>query len=159
MTIDDLKRGYLVEFRDEGYGIIGSSTGEKIIIYRDYSYDSIDDWNEDLTDKSVCSFDIIKVYKPKEKASLMLSLDDYELIWEKDSSNMLAIEACKKIEEKYYCAAEFEAGSNSYYKFTFDFLGFTFSILVCMDNILTTYELLDMLYRYIDDFILSSFKR
>lgn len=159
MTIDDLKTGYLVEFRDEGYGVVGGSVGEKIIIYQDYSYDSIDDWNKDLTDKSYYSFDIIKVYKPKKKASLMLSLDDYELIWKKGSNYMLAIEACKKIEEKYYCAAEFEAGSNSCYKFTFDFLGFAFNISVCMDNILTTYELLDMLYRHIDEFILSSFKR
>ena len=158
MTIDDLKIGYLVEFRDEGYGIVGAGDG-KIIIYEDCSYDSIDDWNEDLTDKSYYSFDIIKVYKPKKKASLMLSLDDYELIWEKGSNYMLAIEACKKIEEKYYCAAEFEAGSNSCYKFTFDFLGFAFNISVCMDNILTTYELLDMLYRHNDESILSSFIR
>lgn len=159
MTIDDLKMGYLVEFRKEEYGIIGASASdEKIIIYEDYSYDSINDWNEDLTDKRYHSFDIMKVYKPKKEVSFMLSLDDYELIWEKGSSNILAIEACKKIVEKYRCSAKFEADLNSYYKFTFDFMTFNFSILVCMDNIATIYELLNILYRNIDEFILFYFK-
>lgn len=157
MTIDDLKRGYLVEFRDEGYGIVGASDG-KTIIYQDCSYDNISDWNEDFTDKNFHTFDIIKVYKPKKKPSFMLSLDDYELIWEKGSNDMLAIEACKKIEEKYCCTVEFEADLNSYYKFAFDFMAFNFSVSVCMDNIPTIYELLNILYWHIDEKILSYFK-
>lgn len=157
MTIDDLKNGYLVEFRGQGYGIVGNGS-EKIIIYQDYSYSSINNWDEDLTDKAFSAFDIIKVYKPKNKPSPMLSLDDYELIWEKDRDNTLAIEACKKIEEKYCCAAKFEAGSNSYYKFTFDFKTFAFNMSVCMGNISTIHELLNMLCRHIDEKILSYFK-
>lgn len=81
-----------------------------------------------------------------------------EILRETKDDNILAIEACKKIVEKYCCAAKFEAGFNSYYKFTFDFMAFNFSISVCMDNILTTYELLNILYRNIDEFILSYFK-
>lgn len=88
MTIDDLRRGYLVEFKEEGYGIVCAGD-EKIIIYQDCSYDSINEWNEDLTDEVCYSFEIIKVYKPKKEPSFMLSLDDYELIWKKDSNNTL----------------------------------------------------------------------
>lgn len=157
MTIDDLKTGYLVEFREQGYGIIGDGD-RRIIIRQDYSYNSIDNWNEDLTDKIFHTFDIIKVYKPKSKPSLMLSLDDYELIWEKDSNNTLAVKACEKIEERYCCAAKFEAGFNPYYRFTFDFRAFVFSMSVCMDNISTIHELLNILYRHIDEGILSYFK-
>lgn len=157
MTIDDLKIGYLVEFREEGYGIIGAGD-EKTIIYQDCSYDSIDDWNEDLTDKNFRTFDIIKVYKPKKKPSFMLSLDDYELIWEKDDYAKLANKACEIIEEKYKCAAKYKPDIDSYYEFTFDFGAFAFYVMVLMDNIPTIYELSNILYRHIDEKILSYFK-
>lgn len=157
MTIDDLRTGYLVEFREEGYGIIGAGY-EKIIIYQDYSYDSINDWNEDLTDKEYHSFDIMTVYKPKKEASLMLSLDDYELIWERDDYIELANKACEQIEEEYKCVAKYKPDIDSYYEFTFDFGVFAFKVMVLMDNIPTIYELLRILYRHMDEEILSYFK-
>ena len=157
MTIDDLKMGYLVEFRTEGCGIVGAGA-EKIIIYQDYSYDSINDWNEDLTDKVFPTFDIMKVYKPKGCPSFASSLDDYELIWEQDDYIKLASEAREKIEEKYKCIVNYKPDIDSYYKFTFDFGVFAFDVTVFMHNIPTIYELLNMLYRNIDEEILSYFK-
>lgn len=158
MTIDDLEIGYLVEFREEGYGII-SADDEKIVVYQDCSYDSINNWNKDLTDKTYYTFDIIKVYKPKNKPSLFLSLDDYELLWERKNNNALAIEACRKIEEQYRCGAKSEAIlDDSHYKFTFDFGYISFTTTVCMDNISTAHELLHILYRLIDEGILYYFK-
>lgn len=160
MTIDDLEAGYLVEFKKVGYGIIANDAADgKSIIYQDCSYNSINSWNKNLTDKGSTLFDIVKVYKPKKESSLTLSLDDYELIWERNNSSKLATEACKKIEEEYRCAAKSETIlDDSHYKFTFDFGYFSFIITVCMDNISTVYELLHTLYSHIDEEILSHFK-
>lgn len=160
MNINDLQAGYLVKFRGKEFGAVATNGKmEKLIIYQDFSYNNIEDWNEDLFDKNVPFYDIIEVYKPKTDNCILSTLDDYELIWKESSPEALALEACEAIEKKYNCRMTCRrAFRSAYYNFELNCanINSTFSLLVSEDNL---QDLIDMLSKRVENAIISHYKK
>lgn len=158
MNINDLQAGYLVKLREKGFGAVATNSElVKLIIYQDFSYDNIEDWNEDLTERNVPSYDIVEVYKPKTNKDILSTLDDYELIWKESSSKTQVLEACEAIEKKYNCRITCRRVFRSCYSFELNCVNIssTFTLLVSECSL---QDLVDRLSKCVEDAIISHYK-
>lgn len=158
MNINDLQAGYLVKLREEGFGTIATNSRMgKLIIYQDFSCDSIEDWNEDLTERNVPSYDIVEVYKPKTDKDILSTLDDYELIWKESDSETQVLEACEAIEKKYNCRITYRRVFRTCYSFELNCVNINsiFILLVSEDSL---QDLVDKLSKCVEDAIISHYK-
>lgn len=159
MNINDLKIGYLVKFRGEGFGVVADSNLGKIIIYDDYSSDSIEDWHDDLTDSLSRNFDIIEIYKPKNEAHILSTLDDYELIWKEENLDAHAFKVCSALEKKYKGHITYKKIDKDNYKFNFfNCHGLSASFNITISGYLVE-ELVRCLSRLIENAIISHYKK
>lgn len=86
MTIDELMTGDAVKYRNGDMKIVlfGTEFGDIITSRDKKTYASLDEYNDDFTYNGDHQYDIVAVYKPKNKFRCLL--DDYDnnytLLWE-----------------------------------------------------------------------------
>lgn len=91
MKKSDLKPGMVVEYANGNKRLVVVINDELYLIGR-HMFAIVESFNEDLTCDSDPKINIVKVYQPKEAASLNSLLDCENCIWERPKETVLTMQ-------------------------------------------------------------------
>ena len=91
MKKSDLKPGMVVEYANSEKRLVVIINAELYLISRS-SFMNVKSFNEDLTYNSDSKINIVKVYQPKEAASLSTLLQCNNCIWKRQKETVLTMQ-------------------------------------------------------------------
>lgn len=91
MKKSDLKPGMVIEYANSEKRLVVAINAELYLISRS-SFMDVKSFNEDLTYSNDLDINIVKVYQPREAASLSSLLDCKNCIWERQKETVLTMQ-------------------------------------------------------------------